>query len=330
MEINPQTLEAARKRLEDILNSEISATEEVRRKDVVHNLFKHDIDWEQRYDWKTRDLSAEDFEKNKELMKSYGELVYVRTTEPYLVAIGTHQVVLNVGSGLVAKSRIYVPGSTSEDAWEFAESKTGIDRGRIISSPYRNEYLEKCTCFALGNPNSPWRKFQFFPETIGILKQEGFDIPPIELYRYFWSGNKIVVSPDITITSWKDFHHNRSKYDSSKFPNVCITPDLREQGRYQVVDYDEATAKNLVNGNGLAEQFKAGFDKLIGFRESYRKKGLNEFRGKTTGPYLINDGHSINDPETAIRRMFLLQVPNDKTKPGKLVIGDLDHVNIFR
>jgi hypothetical protein len=46
-----------------------------------------------------------------------------------------------------------------------------------------------------------------------------------------------------------------------------------------------------------------------------------------TNPQLKPLPHDTDySPETAVRKMFLLQLPTNKNEPGKLVVGDFDHV----
>ncbi len=99
---------------------------------------------------------------------------------------------------------------------------------------------------------------------------------------------------------------------------------LRENGRYQALDFEEELAKGLVNGNELIEQYQKQFDKLMAF---YNKERI--YLKPDCEPFIVHNPHSDNIPEEAIKRMFLLQVPIDKKEVGMLVIGDLDHIKVF-
>lgn len=85
--MNPQSLESARMRLEDILNNEIPASEEIRRIDIRWDFFKHAVEWEGLVDWQSRPISNEDFKKTEQDMKNNLQLVYIRTSEPYFMAV---------------------------------------------------------------------------------------------------------------------------------------------------------------------------------------------------------------------------------------------------
>lgn len=106
-----------------------------------------------------------------------------------------------------------------------------------------------------------------------------------------------------------------------------ITEDLRDSGRFDVVDYDEEIAKSLVNGNQLVRDFNAAFEYLM---QHYVGEENVDNVDNAKEPSLKRKPHGPDfSGETAIKNMFLLQVPVDRKEGGRLVIGDVDHVCMF-
>lgn len=223
----------------------------------------------------------------------------------------------------MAKAKAFTPSSIYRRALEYAGSKLNTDPNLIFPNcKYIHEFLRGNSIFGLDNLS---RRYQYISETRKELEKQGFNVPPLELYRFYWDGDKIFVSSDVKSISQKD---DRETYSKSfpKFPNICITIDLKEDRRFKVVDYEESIARSLINGDELIKQFNRDSERLFSYWKNYRSWCEDK---KISGPYLLNDNHAIPGQEEAIRKMFLLQVPVERKEPGKLVLGDLDHVYIF-
>lgn len=327
--VSDQLFEQGRRELEELLNRELAATEEVRNDDIkCWHFFLKD-------DWENLPVSDQELKQRESELKRMSGLIYIRTTEPYFVAEGSHQAILDVGNGLVAKVSYSHPGSVVSRAERFASMKSGLSHmGRIMRGLHKvSDELDETYDSAREKKlrESTYRKIgsnplQHFPETLRLLEEHGLDVMPISLYRLVWSENRIVVSPDIVTVP---FDAPPEEKDRQRYPNIYLTPDLRENGRYKVVDYREDIARGLVNGDALISKFEDGYQKLLRF-ESNTKSLIFESSTKSVGPYFSYNSHySDKTAIGAIRKMFLLQVPMDKREEGKLVIGDFDHVCVF-
>lgn len=315
-------LEIARKKLESILNSEIVGAKagydfivdrhieyyadngriiccggepDEDTKKLMKEFEKERVEIEKRLRAKIEDI-------RKEQIQGVGRII-LRATEPYFIAKGSHQAVINLGNNLVAKLGY--------------EEKFSSD-----------EYLS--VSFA----------YPYVKETADTLKSMGFSIPDLGFLRMGWNNEHIEVSADVSHDSYRRhtvqrqrlFKRTRKKPvyyvgtpTPKNLPNVCVMRDLRENGRYQVSDFEEETAKKILNGCELINEYERYFSQLIGI---YNKERI--YLKPDSDPFIVYNPHSDNTPEEAIKRMFLLQVPIDKKDLGKLIIGDLDHINVFR
>lgn len=100
----------------------------------------------------------------------------------------------------------------------------------------------------------------------------------------------------------------------------------RESGKYTVVEYNEEQARKLPNGASIVNDFQDKFSVLLGMYRNFEQDKQMD-RGK---PFLTYEPHKLETAEEAISKMFLLQVPTDKREEGRLVVGDIDHVYIFK
>jgi hypothetical protein len=83
--------------------------------------------------------------------------------------------------------------------------------------------------------------------------------------------------------------------------------------------YDNNIINNLRNADQIMLEFEEGFHKIKHIYEN-----PDEYLLQATS-HLDDDG-SIN---TAITHLFLVQI-NKKTNEGKLVLGDLDHLFLYK
>lgn len=103
------------------------------------------------------------------------------------------------------------------------------------------------------------------------------------------------------------WHHKRVHY--------TLVPDLREGGKYQLQDAEDFSFESHNSGQSLRELY----DKSCGEILQACKSGSYE---------LTCAGHgSEEDPEPAIRHIFLVQFNNEQ---AKLALADLNHLVIKR
>ena len=89
----------------------------------------------------------------------------------------------------------------------------------------------------------------------------------------------------------------------------------------------------MKNGHYLKRQFQRVYDILNGLKTSYREHSEFVFEYEPHFVEGIKDGKRLNQEEQkdlAIRRMCLVQVPTNPNKEGRLVIGDINHVHVYR
>ena len=303
MNFTPEAIEQGRKRLEEILNREIPLTDKYRRK-IINDYYQNDLHFKKEYS-PEMDVS---WEKNEKELKRQGRLVCVRLIAPEIVGRGDHQITIDIGEGLVAKMRYEIFLSNNERTVSVARKPLGM-----------------------------------MNETRQELVDHGIDVPPMQFLNLRWRYNKVALAYKVEHSSWGDSERRLEEFRKTKkikfrripqkySPKVCITTDLRENGRYFVVDYDPEIAQQLVNGSALVDEFntKAGF--LFDCYNQYIRDLEHLEDGKL---YLQYDPHKQNPharqaPQKAIKGMFFLQVPIDATQPGKLVVGDIDQVYVFR
>lgn len=136
-------------------------------------------------------------------------------------------------------------------------------------------------------------------ESLRILEELGFDVPE---HHYVGIENE----------------DGNFKVKDGGFEFV-IARDLTENGSYRVEDVQDEHFETLSNGAELRQQ-------LID-----ASRTLQEIHDKKHPLYAmeINDHVTNEGPKEAFRHMFFTQIdPNTNT--GKLVLGDLDHVILYR
>jgi len=302
--------EQGRNELEALLNREVSATEDVRNYEIQcwiegvkeeEKQFSSDEEIEEIF----KDYTPEVVEFR---LKEEPVFIYVRTDQDYFIGKGTHQAVLDLKNGLVAKGP--------------------SDRGKPTIWSVMKKYP---TILPFG-----YGRYGFTKETVDHLKATfgGTDIvvPEISFYRVGWNKekNRVVVSPNVYNAHFRDLGKLLVGEIEPEFPspNVCVTTDLRESGRFRVLDYDEKVTRNLTNGDEIVKQFDSAYVFLM---EHYDGDRDAENLDPSRGPYLARKPHGPDfSADTAIRNMFLLQVPIDREENGRLVIGDIDHVCLFQ
>lgn len=83
-----------------------------------------------------------------------------------------------------------------------------------------------------------------------------------------------------------------------------VLPDLRENDRFIVADYEEDAVRGLPNARELSLKFESGCATLMDHYVSATEIYQGSQRNKT--PYLMNRPHGRDyTPETAIRKMFM-------------------------
>ena len=126
-------------------------------------------------------------------------------------------------------------------------------------------------------------------QSMGFDERTGLFLPKMEEH-------------DCKVNMW---HHKRVHY--------TLMPDLREEGKYQLQDAEDFSFKSHASGQSL--------------RELYDKSCEEILLACKSGPYeLTCAGHgSEEDPEPAIRHIFLVQFNNEQ---AKLALADLNHLVI--
>lgn len=293
--IFPAQVETGRQRLEDFLNEQISLTERYRRK-IVNSYYRDILAGELVFP--IEEISRDAIERE---LKNDRRLMCVPKNAPEIIGRGEHQITINVGDGLVAK---------------LVYKKFLSSRERTVSVGERH--------------------FAYMKNTRMELLHEDIDVPPLHFLAIDWEEDRIVVTTENIAHS--NFHwiiNARRKKRRRSFPkNKCasngyLTTDLREHGRYCVVDYSPSVARRLVNATSIIEEYEQKKARLLSlyrsFQENPHKKGI------IFDPHYYDIENDLKShPSHAIQRMFFLQVPVDPTEEGKLVVGDIDHVYVFR
>ncbi len=301
--MDERDFESARQRLETLLNREIAPTEEACKEEVrLYRKFR--VEDLMQFDPPQGRIDVWTLERADEELRKEGALVYMRSDQSYFVGAGSHQAVIDLGSSLVAKS------------WFRSHPKW-------VSATEWNKY----------STIHPFSKSKYFQmsETVDTLRELGFAIPEVRFYRIFWDQDRLKVSPDVHLTSHEELQEDLRSYRKdgtftvprNRLPNVYVTVDLSESGQYSVVDYDESVVLKLPNGSCLKREFEEGCELLSRLYKNYKEK-------TSRGPYLTFQPHQKDTLQEAIEHAFLLQVPTDKNKQGKLVLADFDHIYAWK
>jgi len=290
--INKELVEEGRKNLEGVLNRETSAVSDFREKEInrFYEIFMSG--------GVLTSLPREEttHESVKEILQRDGRLIYLRTNGKRLIGRGKHQVVIDVGNDLVAKI-----------------------------SYKKREYPN---FIRIGSPPC-----QFIHETRETLNEIGIEVPEMYFYRVEWDNNQIIVSSEINHGSYgEQLRKLRTPIEEwseedplDPLPNIYLTPDLRENGRYEVVGYINEYLRKLPNRDLIYKYYQETYSKLFSLYQNLEQD--EELNGGE--PFLLNSGHKEHSIEKAIRKMFLLQIPKNPGEDGKLVVGDIDHIFIF-
>ncbi len=140
-------------------------------------------------------------------------------------------------------------------------------------------------------------------ESMNTWKELGFEVQPHEFY-HIESNDKISLSQE-----------QSKEYDQ---PRIAITNNLQND-RYKVRTYSREAIMLLNNRKQLKEEFENGFRKI---EDIYNNP--DEYALQATGHML--DNGKIDE---AITHMFLVQIDKE-TNNGKLILGDLDHLFIYK
>ncbi len=289
--------EQGMKELEALLNREISATQNIRDEAIQR-------DYEEviagKISLTPEQLATFTPEDSEKRLKKLDRLLYFRIDQPCVVGRGTNQLALDVQNGLIAKIGVSSIGRVVE-----------VGRGL----------------------------YQHMQETVTTLRELGFDVPEIRYARIRWEGNKVSVNSDVEHGLYGEMSRGGEtrklvRKRPYNIPNVTFTVDLREGGKYEVVEFDREVATGLPNGASLIEQFAESSDKLVKLYDKYYHALLASVESGeklASGPFLHYSPHREGgEAEDAVRKMFFLQVPTTDGEEGKLVIGDIDHVYLFK
>ncbi len=283
--MNPKQVAKGLQRLKTILNEEVAATEN-HRQEVIKSVYNDVISGITYFSGKKEKATPK---KIRKILEEKIWLVYIKSNHPSIIGRGKHQLVIDIGNNLVAKT-------------PYQKRSDGV--------------------FVIGRAPYP-----FIKETKNVLSEINIETPEMNFYRFYLKGLNLKI-----FTKVKHFWHSskRDRYlDRGVFweflkncPNFCVTPDLRENGRYNVVDYSEENVKRLINKNFIISQFKDLSKRL-------EKMVLDENYKPSQKIILEYESHYMDSVEEAISKMFLLQVPKNLSEKGKLIVGDLDHIYAY-
>ncbi|MDD9952726.1 MAG: hypothetical protein OXR66_00145 [Candidatus Woesearchaeota archaeon] len=288
-------IHAAIARLEALLNEERRETAFAREAEI--DVFLEMVRTDERY-WQTtsKETTRTPLKRDQveRLLKEDGSMIYIRKDAPYFISHGAHQATLDLGGGIVAKGSI-----------------NGKNTARAVAQQHSSVL--------------PFGRFKFLymKETTDILQEEFSNVLTPTFARILWSRDGIRVKERCE----HDIHRNSSHPERDMLPTVYFTKDLREDGTYTVHEYGEEVLDGLPNKLALKGKFSTMRDQLFGW---VIPSGTSYSELSNDHPHLQARPHGFDyDPETAIQKMFLLQVP-EKGGNGKLVLGDYDHVTLFR
>lgn len=295
--ISDTDFEQGMKELEALLNREIPATQELRDESIQR-------DYEEVLSGKIsltpEQLAAFTPEDSEKRLKKLDRLLYFRIDQPSVIGRGTNQLALNVQNGLIAKIGVNSIGRVVE-----------VGRGL----------------------------YQHMQETVTTLQELGFEVPEVRYARVRWEGNRVSVNSDVEHGLYGEMSRGGETRELIRkrpynIPNVTFIGDLRENGKYDVVEFDPEVAAKLPNGASLVEQFEESSDRLVKLYEGYYHALLASVESGeqlAPGPFLHYSPHREGgEAKDAVRKMFFLQVPTSDGEEGKLVIGDIDHVYVFK
>ncbi|MBU1976954.1 MAG: hypothetical protein KKA62_03315 [Nanoarchaeota archaeon] len=294
--ISDVDFEQGMKELEALLNREISATQNIRDEAIQKDYEEVLAGQISLTPEQLATFTPEDSEKR---LKELDRLLYFRIDQPSVIGRGTNQLALDVQNGLIAKIGVSSIGRVVE-----------VGRGL----------------------------YQHMQETVTTLRELGFEVPEVRYARVRWEGNRVSVNPDVEHGLYGEMSRGGETRKLVKrpynLPNVTFTVDLRENGRYDVVEFDPKVATKLPNSVSLVEQFAESSDKLVKLYDGYYPALLASVESGeqlAPGPFLHYSPHREGgEAKDAVRKMFFLQVPTTDGEKGKLVIGDIDHVYVFK
>lgn len=146
-----------------------------------------------------------------------------------------------------------------------------------------------------------------YPTTIinsmNTWKELGFEVQPHEFYFLKSNGN-------ISLSQEQSEEHDWLK--------IAITKNLQND-RYKVRTYSKEAIMLLNNREQLKEEFENGFKKIQKIYDDPEEYAIQAI------------GHMLDDRriDEAITHMFLVQ-SDKETNTGRLVLGDLDHLFIYK
>lgn len=296
-------LQEAQASLARILTKHVSLTEKERILEAAFET-RHDL---------YKDMKLHDI---REKFKEYGALFYINTREAPIIAQGSRQMVLSVTPDVVAK---FFP-------WKFADDKS-------LSYDLPKELFT--SVIKISTKGSPYSSII---ETENNLREllTSTNVPVAYHYpcalKWKEGGEEVYVEPNCFTERYIDDNpYAREDEYRPPLPIVCFSQDLREQGKWQVTDYELESTTELNNGRELNDQAQAVLETL---KPHWVKQEQIFFRfwdkvKKTlpSEPYFWNEPHGEDDSaETAVRKMLLLQKATDGSNIGRLVIGDIDHI----
>lgn len=173
-----------------------------------------------------------------------------------------------------------------------------------------NEHIAKIPIIKFSTHNFLNYYPNIITESVKVWSELGFEVPEHKFY-YLNINGKISISEE-----------KQKKFDS---PRVSISVDLGQNGK-SIITYNEDKIKGLSNFKQIKEEFENGFAKIKNI-----EKEMIEDTNPNGGYGIMPHGHidEYGSIDKAIRHMFLVQIDPEKNS-GKLILGDIDHLFIYK
>lgn len=150
--------------------------------------------------------------------------------------------------------------------------------------------------------------FMAFEQQVGILKELGIPVSQMQSIYAYRGNSEIILDLEV-------------RWDPNEMKSgigFIITPDLRENGRYDVVECNENELNKITNSDEISAQFRDYVKLLTSIYNDIHSNYQLRLEDHI-------DRYSFKNPAPAIERIFFIKV--DENKKGILEAGDI--VNIL-
>lgn len=266
----PFNLEKAKSRLVEVLQEE----------------YEHQGDAPERVREQLREEGADD-----DLIDTIlGNRIYVRKNSPYIINVGSRQVVLRLGHGAAAKL-IRPEGEQALDDWHVINTRRGYPRDMFSVDDVLIE--------------------------LNAAHNLGYDVPAhhyLRLERENGRTTGIVPVPPEKNSAHTVITRDLTEDGDKSIQELNIDQFMVLENGQEILNQYAGIARFFLDMHDHYQAYKRG----AGPKPAY---GIEATAHKSHAP----DAH----PQVAINRMLLVQI-DPKTDTGKLVCGDLDHLRVWR